>query len=100
MSKIISLVVLIVVGLAVGGCNSSPAQVHGNFSLFTLDNRRYYELPIASTNWEWKSSSGGAGHGSNSRVYAETFQVQVLYKSPLSASSNSTSGTLEIPMVK
>jgi hypothetical protein len=97
---IIPILALLAFGLMCCGCNSSPAQVHGNFSLLNFDNRRYYELPIDSTNWVWKASKSPSGHGSNSRVYAETFQVQVLYKSPMTASSNNTSGTLEIPMVK
>jgi hypothetical protein len=87
-------------GLAFTGCNSSPAQVHGDFSLFTFDNRTYFELPEGATNFVVKARPSQAGHGSGARVYSDTLQTMVLYKSPLSASSNSTPISLEIPMVK
>lgn len=79
------------------GCNSSPAQVNGEFSLFTFDNRHFYEVVGNVTN---EVSRPSGGHGSNSRVYADVIQSQVLYKSPLSASSNSTDVSASIPLVK
>ena len=90
----------LVVGTVLTGCNSSPAQVHGDFSLFTFDNRTYFELPAGATNFVVKAGPGQAGHGSGARVYSDTLQTMVLYKSPLSASSNSTPISLDIPMVK
>lgn len=79
------------------GCNSSPAQVNGQISLFTFDNRHFYEIVGNFTN---EVSRPAGGHGSNSRVYADVVQGQVLYKSPLSASSNSTDVSASIPLIK
>jgi hypothetical protein len=79
------------------GCNSSPGQFEGRFvlSLVTIDNRQYFDG--AATNGV---GAAGAGHGSNARVNSESIQSMVLYKSPMSASSNSTDVTASIPLVK
>jgi hypothetical protein len=77
------------------GCNASPNQLHGQFSVFTFDNRTFYESPANATN---RATIGQGGHGSNSRVYCDTLQGMVLYKSPMTASSNSTPVSVEMPI--
>jgi hypothetical protein len=79
------------------GCNASPTQAYGAFSLFTFDNRTYYEVVGNVTN---EVARPGGGHGSNSRLYSDHIQGMVLYKSPSSASSNSTDVTASLPLLK
>jgi hypothetical protein len=79
------------------GCNSSPGQFEGRvcLSILTIDNRQYFDG--AATNGV---AAIGAGHGSNARVISESIQSMVLYKSPMSASSNSTDVSASIPLIK
>lgn len=76
------------------GCNSSPTQASFRLSFFTFDNRSFYEIAGNATN-DVRMASGG--HGSNSRVYSDTLQGMVLYKSPVTANSNSTPISVELP---
>ena len=80
------------------GCNSSPGQFEGRFtlSLCTIDNRQYFD-GAPGTNGV---ATPATGHGSNARVNSESIQSMVLYKSPMSASSNSTDITASVPLVK
>lgn len=88
---------LLLIMLAIlSGCNASPNQLYGSFSLFTFDNRTYYEVAGNVTN-QLKSAS--RGHGSNSRVYSDVVQGMVLYKSPMTASSNATETAVSVPLV-
>jgi hypothetical protein len=79
------------------GCNSSPGQFEGRvcLSILTIDNRQYFDG--SATNGV---AATGAGHGSNARVNSESIQSMVLYKSPMSASSNSTDVSASIPLIK
>lgn len=83
------------------GCNASPGQFEGRVSpiatLFYFDFREYVDAPYPA---KTAQTQAGAGHGSNARVTSESIQSMVLYKSPMSASSNSTPVTAEIPLVK
>jgi len=94
MKKLITLATLAICA----GCNSSPGQFEGRvcLSFLTIDNRCYYD-GASSTN---AAPSASAGHGSNARVNSESIQSMVLYKSPMSASSNSTDVSASIPLVK
>jgi hypothetical protein len=93
MKKLLTLATLAICA----GCNSSPGQFEGRvcLSFLTIDNRQYFDG--AATNGV---AATGAGHGSNARVNSESIQSMVLYKSPMSASSNSTDVTASVPLIK
>ncbi len=93
---VLLVLVLVFLALFLCGCNSSPGQFNARLSIFTFDNRTFYEVAGNVTN-EVRMASGG--HGSNSRVYSDAVQGMVLYKSPMSASSNSTDVSASIPLV-
>jgi hypothetical protein len=82
------------------GCYGSQVQCTVRIGLFTWDDRPVSEvLSDDATNFTARASSGG-GIGSNARVSSDTIQSMVLHKSPVSASSNSTPISLDIPLVK
>ena len=81
--------------MLITSCNSSPTQASFRLALLTFDNRTFYEVAGNVTN-DVRMASGG--HGSNSRVYSDTLQGMVLYKSPMTASSNSTPVSFELPI--
>lgn len=95
------LIVPAIAALLFLGCNASPGQFEGRVSpiaaLFYFDFREYVDTPYKA---KQESAQAGSGHGSNARVTSESIQSMVLYKSPMSASSNSTDVSASIPLVK
>lgn len=81
--------------MLLSGCNGSPTQASFRGSIFTFDNRTFYEIAGNATN---EVSRPAGGHGSNSRIYSDGIQGLVLYKSPVSANSNSTPISVELPI--
>jgi hypothetical protein len=96
------LIIPALAAIMLAGCNASPGQFEGRVSpiaaLFYFDFREYVDTPYPAKSAA--TAQAGSGHGSNARVTSESIQSMVLYKSPMSASSNSTPITAEIPLGK
>lgn len=76
---------------AMVGCFSSPTQ---SFLVVGYVDKRVSIAPKANTPAGAETPATGHGNGSIALVD----QAQVLYKSPMSANSNSVSPSLEIPV--
>jgi hypothetical protein len=81
------------------GCYGSQVQCSVRIGLFTWDDRPMTEvLSSDATNFTARAGSGGIG--SNARVHADNIHSMVLHKSPVTATSNSTPISVDIPLVK
>jgi hypothetical protein len=79
--------------LLLSGCFSSPAQ---SFLAIGYVDKRVFVNPKGNTPSGIETPSTGHGNGSIAIVE----QAMVVYKSPMAASSNSVSPTVEIPLTK
>jgi len=98
--KVLLIIVLGFCIICLAGCYGSQVQCSVHVRLFSWDPRPVSEILAAdATNFTARATSGG-GIGSNARVTSDTIQSMVLHKSPVSASSNSTPISVDIPLVK
>jgi hypothetical protein len=86
--------------ICLAGCYGSQVQCSVRVGLFTWDDRPITEvLASDATNFTARATSG-SGIGSNARVHADNIHSMVLHKSPVTASSNSTPISVDIPLIK
>ena len=84
-------ILLISAGFIATGCFSSPTQ---SVLVIGYCDKRVSIAPKANTPAGTETPATGHGNGSIALVD----QAQVVYKSPMSANSNSVSPTVEIPI--
>ena len=77
--------------LLLSGCFSSPSQ---SFLAIVYVDKRVFVNPKGNT--PSRAEKPATGHGNGSIAIVE--QAMVVYKSPMSATSNSVSPTVEIPI--
>jgi len=104
LSLLDTLLIAIILGFAsvclFTGCYGSQVQCSVRINLFAWENRPICEvLASDATNFTARAASG-SGIGSNARVHADNIHSMVLHRSPVTASSNSTPISVDIPLVK